>query len=113
MRPVIVVGRVRNIATGITDAMISLENAGANRGILILPSGDEYLIQGDARAIGDQIEVTMCQEPINGIVCPESSLLILAKRSLLFTAVIDSSARIFASMASRIALTRPPSRCTA
>jgi PAS domain S-box-containing protein len=52
--------------------MISLENAGANRGILILPSGGEYLIQADARATGDKIDVTMCQEPINGIVCPES-----------------------------------------
>jgi PAS domain S-box-containing protein len=52
--------------------MISLENAGANRGILILPSGDEYLIHAEARATGDQTEVTMCREPIDRLVCPES-----------------------------------------
>ena len=51
---------------------IALENAGADRGLLILPSGDENLIQAEARATGDQIEVTMRQEPITGIVCPES-----------------------------------------
>ena len=51
---------------------IALENAGADRGLLILPSGDEYLIQAEARATGDQIEVTMRQEPITWITCPES-----------------------------------------
>ncbi|OSJ07840.1 hypothetical protein BST63_39850 [Bradyrhizobium canariense] len=51
---------------------ISIENAGADRGLLILPSGDEYRIQAEARARGDQIEVTMRQEPITGIKCPES-----------------------------------------
>jgi PAS domain S-box-containing protein len=51
---------------------IAIENAGADRGLLILPAGNEYLIQAEARAIGDQIEVTMRQEPINGIACPES-----------------------------------------
>ncbi|OSI64641.1 hypothetical protein BSZ22_32140 [Bradyrhizobium canariense] len=51
---------------------IAIENAGADRGVLILPSGDEYRIQAEARARGDQIEVTMRQEPITGINCPES-----------------------------------------
>src|SRR6202044_2862183 len=51
---------------------IALENAGAVRGLLILPSADEYLIQAEARAAGDQIEVTMRQEPIAGAACPES-----------------------------------------
>ena len=51
---------------------IALENAGADRGLLILPAGDEYLIQAEARATGDQIEVTMRQEPITRITCPES-----------------------------------------
>jgi PAS domain S-box-containing protein len=51
---------------------IALENAGADRGVLILPAGDEYLIQAEARGTGDQIEVTMRQEPITGITCPES-----------------------------------------
>ena len=51
---------------------IAIENAGADRGLLILPSGDEYLIQAEARAAGGQIEVTMRQEPITGGACPES-----------------------------------------
>ncbi len=51
---------------------IALENAGADRGVLILPAGDEYLIHAEARTSGDQIEVRMCQEPITGITCPES-----------------------------------------
>ncbi|MDR3487857.1 MAG: ATP-binding protein, partial [Bradyrhizobium sp.] len=51
---------------------IAIENAGADRGLLILPSGDEYLIQAEARAAGGQIEVTMRQEPITGVACPES-----------------------------------------
>jgi len=51
---------------------IAIENAGADRGLLILPSGDEYLIQAEARTTGDQILVTMRREPITGITCPES-----------------------------------------
>ena len=51
---------------------IAIENAGADRGLLILPSGDEYLIQAEARAAGGRIEVTMRQEPITGVACPES-----------------------------------------
>ena len=51
---------------------IALQNAGADRGLLILPAGHEYLIQAEARATGDQIEVTMRQEPITRIACPKS-----------------------------------------
>jgi len=51
---------------------IALENAGADRGLLILPSEHEYLIQAEARATGDQIEVTMREQPLTGITCPES-----------------------------------------
>jgi hypothetical protein len=51
---------------------IAIENAGADRGLLILPAGDGYLIQAEARTTGDQIKVTMRQQPITGITCPES-----------------------------------------
>jgi PAS domain S-box-containing protein len=51
---------------------IALENAGADRGLLILPSGDEYLIRAEARATGDRIEVLMREELITRTVCPES-----------------------------------------
>ena len=33
---------------------ISLENAGADRGLLILPVEDDYLIQAEAEAAGDR-----------------------------------------------------------
>jgi PAS domain S-box-containing protein len=51
---------------------IAIENAGADRGLLILPAGDEYLVHAEARATGDQVEVTMRQNPISGKTCPES-----------------------------------------
>jgi PAS domain S-box-containing protein len=51
---------------------ITLVNAGADRGLLILPSADKYLIHAEARATRDQIEVILRQEPINQINCPES-----------------------------------------
>jgi PAS domain S-box-containing protein len=54
---------------------IAIENAGADRGLLILPSGNEYLIEAEARTTGDQIEVTLRREPMSRIACPESLVL--------------------------------------
>ncbi len=51
---------------------IAIENADAERGVLIMASGDEYLIQAMARVSGSGIEVSMRQQPITGIACPES-----------------------------------------
>jgi PAS domain S-box-containing protein len=51
---------------------IAIEYAGANRGLLVLPSGDEYLIHAEAHVTSDQIEITICREPITGILCSES-----------------------------------------
>ncbi len=51
---------------------IAVENAGANRGVLILPGGDEFLIQAEAGATGDKIEVTIHERPITQTSCPES-----------------------------------------
>jgi len=51
---------------------IAIKYAGANRGLLVLPSGDEYLIQAEAQATGDQIEITICQKPITRVLCPKS-----------------------------------------
>ena len=62
---------------------IAIENAGADRGLLILPSEDEFLIQAEARATGDQVEVTMRQKPITGSTCPEfSSAMSSARRKV-------------------------------
>ena len=51
---------------------IALENAGADRGLLILPADDDHLIQAEAKAIGDQAEVVLGHKSITGITCPES-----------------------------------------
>ena len=51
--------------------IIALQNAGADHGLLILPAADQYSIRAEARAAGEQIEVTMRQEPISQIACPE------------------------------------------
>jgi PAS domain S-box-containing protein len=51
---------------------IALENAGADRGLLILPAEDDHLIQAEAKAAGDQVEVVLCQKSITGVTCPES-----------------------------------------
>jgi PAS domain S-box-containing protein len=51
---------------------IALENAGADRGLLILPAGDDYLIHAEAGAAGDQVEVVLCQKKLAGTACPES-----------------------------------------
>jgi PAS domain S-box-containing protein len=51
---------------------IALENAGADRGLLMLPAEDDHLIQAEAKAAGDQIDVVLCQKPITSVTCPES-----------------------------------------
>jgi PAS domain S-box-containing protein len=51
---------------------IALENAGADRGLLILPAADDHLIQAEAQATSDQVQVALCQKPITAITCPAS-----------------------------------------
>jgi PAS domain S-box-containing protein len=51
---------------------IALENGGADRGVLILPTGNEYFVQAEAQATGNQIEVLMRQEPIARASYPEA-----------------------------------------
>jgi len=51
---------------------IALENAGADRGLLILPAEDDHLIQAEANTSGDQVEVALGPKLITGITCPES-----------------------------------------
>ncbi len=51
---------------------IALENAGADRGLLLLPAADTYSIQAEAQGTGDRIDVTLRQTSIAGIACPES-----------------------------------------
>ena len=51
---------------------VAVQNSGADRGVLILASRDEYRIRAEAQATADQIEVTFRHERITGAVCPES-----------------------------------------
>jgi PAS domain S-box-containing protein len=51
---------------------IAIENAGADRGLLILPAQGDHLIRAEAHGAGDQVEVVLCEKPIIGISCPES-----------------------------------------
>jgi PAS domain S-box-containing protein len=51
---------------------IALENAGADRGLLILAAEDDNFIQAEAKATGDQVEVALGQKLITGTTCPES-----------------------------------------
>jgi GAF domain-containing protein len=51
---------------------IALENAGANRGLLILPAEDDYLIQAEAQAAGERVEVALCRRSITVTTCPVS-----------------------------------------
>ncbi|MBV8438388.1 MAG: MASE4 domain-containing protein, partial [Silvibacterium sp.] len=53
---------------------IALENAGADGGLLILPSADEYQVRAEARATGDLIEVTMRREPVTTTDLPQSAV---------------------------------------
>ena len=51
---------------------IAIENAGADRGLLILPAGADHLIQAEAQATGEQVEVELCQKSITAFTCPET-----------------------------------------
>jgi PAS domain S-box-containing protein len=51
---------------------IALENAGADRGLLILPAEDSYSIQAEAQAASDRVEVVLCQKSITESTCPDS-----------------------------------------
>jgi PAS domain S-box-containing protein len=51
---------------------IALENAGADRGLLILATEDDYLVHAEAQATGDRVEVVPCQKSASGACCPES-----------------------------------------
>jgi hypothetical protein len=53
---------------------IALENAGADRGLLILPREDGYCVEAEARASGDKVEVMLSQAPITADTSPEALL---------------------------------------
>jgi PAS domain S-box-containing protein len=70
---------------------IALENAGADRGLLILPAEDDHLIQAEAKASGDQIDVVLCQKLITGVTCPESIVRYVIRTGE--TVILDDASR--------------------
>ena len=53
---------------------MAIEHAGAERGLLILPQGDELRIQAEATTGGDAILVQLGGQPVTAAVLPESVL---------------------------------------
>ena len=57
-----------------TLMMIALEHAGAERGLLILPRGEEPRIEAEARTGRDGVEVTLRQSAGDALrACPNRS----------------------------------------
>jgi PAS domain S-box-containing protein len=54
--------------------VIAIEHAGAQRGLLILPFGEEYRIVAEAKTGGDQVDVRVEQSPASPDVLPDSLL---------------------------------------
>jgi PAS domain S-box-containing protein len=52
----------------------AIEQAGAERGLLILVRGAELLIEAEARISGDTVVVRLCDEAVAGAALPESVL---------------------------------------
>jgi PAS domain S-box-containing protein len=53
---------------------IALENAGANRGLLVLPKAEGHRIQAEALASGERVQVALCDLPVANPDCPETLL---------------------------------------
>ncbi|WP_260734521.1 ATP-binding protein [Tunturiibacter lichenicola] len=70
---------------------IAMENSGAERGLLILRTGDDYLGRAEARATGDQVEVALREESFTAVAGPES----------LVRAVIGARERVILNDASK------------
>ena len=50
----------------------AIEHAGADRGLLILPLGSEFLIEAEAKTHGDGVTVSLSRTPASADVLPES-----------------------------------------
>ncbi|NPT56109.1 trifunctional serine/threonine-protein kinase/ATP-binding protein/sensor histidine kinase [Paraburkholderia elongata] len=50
----------------------AIEHAGADRGLLILPRGSEFLIQAEAQTCGSSVSVSLRETPVSADTLPES-----------------------------------------
>jgi PAS domain S-box-containing protein len=53
---------------------LALQDAGANRGLLLLPQGDEFQIEAEALMSGNKVAVALRQAPISDPAYPETVL---------------------------------------
>ncbi|MBR0751937.1 AAA family ATPase [Bradyrhizobium jicamae] len=53
---------------------IALQNAGAERGLLILPRHDDFRIEAEAQASVEEFTLAMREAPVSGPDCPEALL---------------------------------------
>ena len=70
---------------------IALENAGADRGLLVLPGEGDHLIQAEARATAHGVEVVLCRDQITGTSCPEALLRYVIRTHQ--TIILDDASR--------------------
>ena len=72
---------------------IALEHAGGDRGVLIVPRGDELRIEAEATSVRDTIEVSIRQAPVGPAELPESILryVVRTQESLLLDDASDES----------------------
>lgn len=70
---------------------IALQNAGADRGLLVLPEADTYHVAAEARASDAGLEVRLCDLPIDASCGPESLLRFVIRTSQ--SVILDDPSR--------------------
>ena len=70
---------------------IALQNAGADRGLLILSRHDDFRIEAEGQSNGDAFTVAMRQAPVSGPDCPEALLRYVIRTQK--TLILDDASR--------------------
>jgi PAS domain S-box-containing protein len=70
---------------------IALQNAGADRGLLILSRHNDFWIEAEGRSSGDEFAVVMCHTPVSGPDCPEALLRYVIRTQE--TLILDDASR--------------------
>ncbi|MBR1231824.1 ATP-binding protein [Bradyrhizobium sp. AUGA SZCCT0182] len=70
---------------------IALQNAGADRGLLILSRHNDFWIEAEGQSKGEEIAVVMRQAPLSGADCPEALLQYVIRTQK--TLIVDDATR--------------------
>ena len=70
---------------------IALQNAGADRGLLILSRDNDFRIEAEGQSSGDEFAVVMRQAPVSGPDCPEALLRYVIRTQK--TLILDDASR--------------------